>query len=129
MRRRIEVVTAGPPDRGGESMYQFARDGSQRSGGHVRAVLALIAALTAGLVPLAMANAAGAAPHGLHTVIRGLDNPRGLAFLSDGQLVVAEGGHGGSLCLAPGQCGGLTGRVIAVNLTSGRRTTLGPADQ
>jgi hypothetical protein len=61
----------------------------------------LIAALAAGLVALAMANAAGAAPHGprLQTVIRGLDSPRGLAFLSSGALAVAEGGHAGSLCL------------------------------
>jgi len=82
--------------------------------------------MTAGLLAVAMAPAAGAAARGprLHTVASGLDNPRGLAFLPNGTLVVAEAGHAGRLCLGPGECGGLTGQIIAVNTRSGRATTL-----
>jgi hypothetical protein len=89
----------------------------------VRISRALTAVLAAGLVVAAMAPAAAAAPR-LHTVARGLDNPRGLAFLPNGMLAVAEGGHAGSLCLAPGECGGLTGQIIAVNPKTGHRRTL-----
>jgi hypothetical protein len=107
-------------------VYEFAKSGSQRSVRHVRIVRAVIAALAAGLVGVAMSNAAGAAPHRprVHIVIRGLDNPRGLAFLPNGRLAVAEGGHAGSLCLGPGECGGPTGRIITVNLATGDRQTL-----
>jgi hypothetical protein len=106
-------------------MYEFAKSGSQRSGRLVRIIRALVAALAACLVALAVANAAGATRHGprLTTVIRGLDNPRGLVFLSNRALAVAEGGHAGSICLQ-GQCGGLTGRVVTVNLATGTRGTL-----
>jgi hypothetical protein len=67
---------------------------------------------------------AGANGASVRTVVRGLDNPRGLAFLPDGRLAVAEGGHASSLCLGPGQCAGLNGRVRAFTLGSGRATTL-----
>jgi hypothetical protein len=81
--------------------------------------------LTIGLVTVAMLPPADAAlsPR-LNTVVRGLDNPRGLIFLPNGALAVAEAGHAGRLCLGPGQCGGLTGRIIAVNPRSGQRKTL-----
>src|SRR5205823_3950162 len=39
-------------------------------------------------------------------------------------LVVAEAGHAGPLCLGPGECGGLTGRIIAVHPGSGHGKTL-----
>jgi hypothetical protein len=87
----------------------------------------VVAALTVGLVAMAMASAAAAASHGprLHTVVRGLDNPRGLIFLPNGALAVAEAGHAGPLCLGPGECGGLTGRIIAVNPGGGRTLAAG----
>jgi hypothetical protein len=82
--------------------------------------------LSAGLIASALVPAAGAAPHGsrLHVVARGLDNPRGLALLPNGMLAVAEAGHAGPLCLGRGECGGLTGEIIAVNPRSGHTTKL-----
>src|SRR5437588_8270419 len=79
-----------------------------------------------GLVGVVVTPGAGAASQGprLHTVVGGLDNPRGLAFLPNGTLAVAEAGHAGPLCLGPGECGGPTGRIIAVSPGSGHRTTL-----
>jgi hypothetical protein len=44
-----------------------------------------------------------------------LDNPRGIVVLPGGQLVVAEAGHAGDVCLGPGECLGLTGRVIGIS--------------
>jgi hypothetical protein len=76
------------------------------------------------LLACALAAAAGADGATLRTVVRGLDNPRGLAFLPDGRLVVAEGGHGGPVCVAPGNCIGLTGKVVAIDLGNGHRATL-----
>jgi hypothetical protein len=107
-------------------MYQLAKRRNQRSGGRVRIGRALTAVLTVGLVAVMMAPAAGAASQGLRlrTVVRGLDNPRGLAWLPNGMLAVAEAGHAGSLCLGPGECGGLTGRIIAVDSGGGHRRTL-----
>lgn len=82
---------------------------------------ALFAVLIVGLASVIMPPAADAASK---TVVRGLDNPRGLVFLPNGTLAVAEAGHASGFCLAPGECGGLTGRIIAVNPGSGQRTTL-----
>jgi hypothetical protein len=48
-------------------------------------------------------------PRAGETVATGLDNPRGLALLGDHTLMVAEAGHAGPVCLAPGQCLGLNG--------------------
>jgi hypothetical protein len=83
-------------------------------------------ALLAVAVTLALPAAAGAVPHRdrFRTVARGLDNPRGLAFLPSGNLAVAEAGHAGTLCLAPGQCVGLSGRVIAIDPSQHRRAVL-----
>jgi hypothetical protein len=107
-------------------MYQLAKWRNRRSRGRLRVACALVAALTVGLLIVAMGPRADAAPQAprLHTIVRGLDNPRGLIFLPNGALAVAEAGHAGPLCLGPGQCGGLTGRVIAVNVGSGQRKTL-----
>src|SRR5438105_10987755 len=107
-------------------MYQLAKRRSQRPGGRVRIARALVAVLTMGLVGVVMTAGAGAASQGprLHTVVGGLDDPRGLAFLPNRTLAVAEAGHAGPLCIAPRECGGLTGRIIAVNPASGQRTTL-----
>jgi hypothetical protein len=89
-------------------------------------VRAFGAAVIAGAIALALPIAADATPHGarLRTVASGLDNPRGLAFLPTGKLAVAEAGHAGTLCLAPGQCVGLSGRVIAIVPSHHRRTVL-----
>jgi len=55
----------------------------------------------AALAVTAVATAAPAARLGTVTVVAsGLDNPRGLTFLSDGSLLVAEAGHGGDVCVA-----------------------------
>ena len=104
-------------------MYQnLGREVSSRWS---RGVRALVVAVTAVLATVVFPVAA-AAHHGLgqHTVARGLDNPRGLAFLPDGGLAVAEAGHAGDLCLGPGQCVGLNGQVVAVTPGNGRQTAL-----
>ncbi|MGH3601872.1 MAG: ScyD/ScyE family protein, partial [Pseudonocardiaceae bacterium] len=92
----------------------------------IRICSTLLAVLVLGMVGVVMAPAAGAASRArqLRTVARGLDNPRGLAFLPNGTLAVAEAGHAGRLCLGPGECGGLTGRIIALNPGGGHRRTL-----
>jgi hypothetical protein len=107
-------------------MYQLANRRNRRAGECVRVARALVARLTVVLVAMAITSAAAAASRGqrLHTVVRGLDNPRGLIFLPNGSLAVAEAGHAGPLCQGPGECGGLTGRIIAVSPGGGqsRRT-------
>src|SRR5438477_7915659 len=67
---------------------------------------------------LAASSPAGAAPIGTYTtVVAGLDNPRDLDFSPNGQLYVAEAGHGGS----PSDCvgGGEGGGSICPGFTSG----------
>ena len=107
-------------------MYQLAKRRSRRPGGRVRIARALVAVLTMGLVGVVMTPGAGAASQGprLHTVVGGLDNPRGLAFLPNRTLAVAEAGHAGPLCLGQGECAGLTGRIIAIDPRGGRQKTL-----
>jgi hypothetical protein len=65
-------------------------------------------ALLGGVAPPA-ASTVLAHPRAGETVATGLDNPRGLALLGDHTLMVAEAGHAGPVCLAPGQCLGLNG--------------------
>jgi hypothetical protein len=57
-------------------------------------------------------------------VARSLDNPRGLAFLPDGRLAVAEAGHAGNVCLGPGQCLGRNGRVTTIGRSGEDRVAL-----
>lgn len=73
-------------------------------------------------------------PHAIIVVATGLENPRGIKFGPDGRLYVAEGGRGGTQTTTPQQCqqvptvgpysGGFTGRVSAVDVTSGTRITI-----
>ncbi len=88
--------------------------------------LAALAA-TALIVPSAAVTATAGPDHHprkVTTVATGLDSPRGVAFLRDGTLVVAEAGHGGDVCLPGMGCLGLTGQVSAVNRKTGSHRPL-----
>lgn len=65
-----------------------------------------------------VASAGGTSHPTVTTVVSGLDNPRDLAFTSDGKLFVAEAGHGGATCLGAGpegeQCAGFTSKISRV---------------
>lgn len=82
----------------------------------------LVAAIVAALVP----NPAGASPS-VTTVATGLDSPRGIAF-HNGQLLVAEAGHGGSSCFSIGApfpaCVGNSSQISIVNTTTGTHSPL-----
>jgi hypothetical protein len=66
------------------------------------------------LIWLTLAASSSAA--NVSTTASGLDNPRGLAFDSDGHLFVAEAGHGGSECIKGGPA---PGEETCVGFTSG----------
>src|SRR5437588_9555527 len=80
----------------------------------MRRILAALAALCALALTGGTASAAT-----VTTVATGLDSPRGLAFLPNGKLMVAEAGHGGDVCYSGGPCLGTSGRISAVNLANG----------
>src|SRR4051812_40031535 len=79
---------------------------------------------------LALAGTAQAATS-VTTVVSGLDNPRGLAFGPDGQLYVAEAGHGGGECVAGGEegtaCFGFTSGISRIEHGSAHRVVSGIA--
>ena len=54
----------------------------------------------------------------------GLDSPRGLAFLPNGTLTVAEAGHGGDVCFPGGPCVGTSGQISTLNVVTGWHTPL-----
>ena len=60
------------------------------------------------------------------TVVSGLDNPRDLAFATDGKLYVAEAGHGGKTCVGT-TCVGFTSGISRVNIarSSAKRVVSG----
>jgi hypothetical protein len=73
---------------------------------------------------LAGSSAAAATPSAtVATVVKGLDNPRDLAFGSDGRLYVAEAGHGGTSCFSDPEfgtsCVGLSSKISLVNVARG----------
>ena len=85
------------------------------------AVLVLVALVLGPISPVAAA--AGNAPIA-ETVATGLDNPRGLVLLGNHTLAVAEAGHAGPVCLAPGQCMGLNGQVTILRRGERDRTVV-----
>src|SRR5205814_6888735 len=98
----------------------------RRHGRARRTVLAVSAGV--GMVFALMPAQASAVPvpnkHAVDTIATGLDNPRGLAFLRNGNLVVAEAGHAGDVCLFPGGCVGLNGQITSINTHSNHHTPL-----
>jgi glucose/arabinose dehydrogenase len=61
------------------------------------------------------------------TVATGLDSPRALTLSPNGDLLVAEGGHGGDVCRPSpfgDQCIGLTSRITTVDPATGSLTPL-----
>jgi hypothetical protein len=72
----------------------------------------------------------GVASAGAATVTQvasGLDNPRGVAFLPNGTLAVAEAGHGGDVCLGAGgtmPCYGTSSQISAIDLATGGHTPI-----
>jgi hypothetical protein len=80
--------------------------------------------LAVGPAPQASANGGGVGD--VRVVTSGLDNPRGLALTGQGDLYVAEAGHGGGLYVGEGPAGptyaGLTGRLSS--LSGGSRRTV-----
>lgn len=79
--------------------------------------------LLACLVALVGVSATGAAT--VTPVTSGLDSPRGLAFLPNGTLNVAEAGHGGDVCFpGGGPCLGTSGQISRIDLTTGGHTPI-----
>ena len=68
--------------------------------------VAVAAGCAVALIAAAPAQAGGHGPSVPSTVASGLNNPRGLAFSSDGTLFVAEAGKGGAGPCQPGPEGG-----------------------
>lgn len=79
--------------------------------------------LFACVVALVVVAGAGAS---VTSVTSGLDSPRGLAFLPNGTLTVAEAGHGGDVCLGGGgpPCLGTSGQISTINLATGSHSPL-----
>jgi hypothetical protein len=80
-------------------------------------------ALTVAAV-VAVGSVPSSAQPGFTVVASGLDNPRDLAFAPNGQLFVAEAGHGGSDCAEFGEegtaCVGFTSGISVVDIRHGR---------
>jgi hypothetical protein len=82
----------------------------------------LVAACVVVLVGVAGAGAVTVTP-----VASGLDNPRGVAVLPNGTLVVAEAGHGGDVCLGDSgglPCYGTSSQISVINVATGGHTPI-----
>jgi hypothetical protein len=81
----------------------------------------LVAVCALGVTPFEGVASSGSAT----TVVSGLDNPRDLAFSPDGELYVAEAGHGGNPadCIRVGpegaRCPGFTSGISVVDVRAG----------
>jgi hypothetical protein len=79
---------------------------------------------------IAVTSASASTPHAtVTTVVSGLDNPRDLAFGSDGKLYVAEAGHGGSAnCFTDPElgtsCVGFTSKISRINVPQHKVTRI-----
>jgi len=81
-------------------------------------LIALMLTCAVGVVAVVGAGAAT-----VTTVTSGLDSPRGLAFLPNGTLAVAEAGHGGDVC-TPAGCLGTSSQISTIDLASGTHTPI-----
>ena len=89
---------------------------------HIATALLIFFALVLG--PISPVAAAASTAPIAETVATGLDNPRGLVLLGNHTLAVAEAGHAGPVCLAPGQCMGLNGQVTILRRGERDRTVV-----
>jgi len=84
----------------------------------MRRITRTLAAIAVPIIGLPLAATPAALASGpnskVQVVASHLDNPRGLDTRG-GQVWVAESGHGGTLCLDPSTCVGLTGAISRVN--------------
>jgi hypothetical protein len=90
---------------------------------HWRILAVITVAVAAAVVPALSLSASTAWTTSL--VASGLDSPRGLAFAPNGDLYVAEGGHGGDACKPRAGsllCIGTSGRISRVDTSAGRVT-------
>ena len=89
--------------------------------GPARTIVALT--VIAAMSMLASGVEAGTPPWTV--VAKHLDNPHGVAFISDGSMIVSESGHSGNLCVYGGAtCFGLNSKVSATDLSTGEKTKL-----
>ena len=93
--------------------------------GFRRIAAALTLSLIAGTTLLTSQLAARSATPPWTVVAAHLDNPHGVAFTSDGTMVVTESGHLGHACVFDGAaCFALNSEITSIDLTTGERTTL-----
>jgi hypothetical protein len=90
-----------------------------------RMAAALTLSLVAGATLLTSQVAARSATPPWTVVAAHLDNPHGVAFTSDGTMVVTESGHLGHACVFEGTaCFALNSEITSIDLTTGDRTAL-----
>jgi hypothetical protein len=93
--------------------------------GFRRMATALTLSLIAGTTLLTSQVAAQPTTSLWTVVATHLDNPHGVAFTSDGAMVVTESGHLGRACVFGGAaCFGLSSKITSIDPTTGDRTTL-----
>lgn len=98
--------------------------------GHRRVATGFVVLVS--LLVLAVASSAGARSGWTKSAVAsGLDSPRGLTFLPNGTLLVAEAGHGGDVCRSEtdegrtvNHCIGTSSQISSINLASGAHTPI-----